>query len=222
MLLKRVVKGVALRHGLLASFMAKPLFDEVGNGLHAHVSLLNEAGVNIFSLDDGEERLNEALGGLLATMPAATPIFAPNANSYRRFDANWFAPVVKNWGENNRRLSLRLPMSDQENRRIEHRVSGADASPHLVLAAILAGIHHGLTGKLDPGRSLGEFDLVDFKDVLPSRWKIALNTLREDTVLASYFGDQFVDLYLRVRESEEEEFNAAITQADYDQYLRIL
>lgn len=222
MLLKRVVKGVALRHGLLASFMAKPLFNEVGNGLHAHVSLLNEDGVNIFSLDDGEDRLKDALGGLLETMPAATPFFAPNANSYRRFDANWFAPVVKNWGENNRRLSLRLPMSDRANRRIEHRVSGADASPHLVLAAILAGIHHGLTNKPDPGKPLGEFDLVDFKDVLPSRWKIALNTLRDDTILASYLGKQFIDLYLRVRESEEEEFNAAITQADYDQYLRIM
>ena len=221
-MLKRVIRGVAHQHGLLASFMAKPLYDEVGNGLHAHVSMLNDDGENIFALGDGEERLKHALGGLLATMPAATPFFAPNANSYRRFDAEWFAPVVRNWGENNRRLSLRLPMSDVANRRFEHRVSGADASPHLVLAAILAGAHHGLVQKLDPGAPLGEFDLVDFKDVLPSRWKISLDTLRADTVFADYFGGRFVELYLQVKESEEEAFHCAVTAADYDQYLRIL
>lgn len=222
MMLKRVIRGVAHRHGLLASFMAKPLYDEVGNGLHVHVSLLNDAGQNIFAADDGEERLKHALGGLLDTMPAATPFFAPNANSYRRFDAEWFAPVVRNWGENNRRLSLRLPMSDTANRRFEHRVSGADASPHLVLAAILAGAHRGLVEKLDPGAPLGEFDLVDFKDVLPSRWKKSLDTLRADTVFADYFGSHFVELYLQVKESEEEEFHCAVTTADYDQYLRVL
>lgn len=222
MMLKRVIRGVAHRHGLLASFMAKPLYDEVGNGLHAHVSLQNDNQQNIFALEDGEERLKYALGGLMATMPAATPFFAPNANSYRRFDAEWFAPVVRNWGENNRRLSLRLPMSDTENRRLEHRVSGADASPHLVLAAILAGAHHGLAQKLDPGPPLGEFDLVDFKDVLPSRWKTSLDTLRSDTTFADYFGSRFIELYLQVKESEEEDFHCAVSTADYDQYLRIL
>lgn len=222
LLLKRVIKGVAHKNGLLASFMAKPLFDEVGNGLHAHVSLLDANGNNIFALDDGEKKLKQALGGLLATMPAATPFFAPNANSYRRFDPEWFAPVVRNWGENNRRLSLRLPMSDEKNRRFEHRVSGADASPHLMLAAILAGAHHGLSNKIDPGEPLGEFDLVDFKNVLPPRWKIALNTLRKDTVLAEYMGSEFIDLYLRIRESEEEEMHRQVTISDYEQYLRIL
>jgi len=222
MMLKRVVRGVAHRHGLLASFMAKPLYDEVGNGLHAHVSMLNRDGENIFAQDGGEERLRNALGGLLATMPAATPFFAPNANSYRRFDAEWFAPVVRNWGENNRRLSLRLPMSDTKNRRFEHRVSGADASPHLVLAAILAGAHKGLVEKLDPGPPLGEFDLVDFKDVLPSRWKASLDTLSADSVFTDYFGGRFIELYLQVKASEEEEFHNAVSTADYDQYLRIL
>lgn len=222
MMLKRVVKGVAQKHGLLASFMAKPLFNEVGNGLHAHMSLLDGDGNNVFAKEGGEKILQHALGGLLATMPAATPFFAPNANSYRRFDPFWFAPVVRNWGENNRRLSLRLPMSDQKNRRFEHRVSGADASPHLVLAAILAGVHYGMTEKLDPGKPLGEFDLVDFKGVLPPRWKIALNTLKADDILPRYFGEKFIDLYIRIRESEEEEMHRNVPTSDYDQYLRIL
>lgn len=222
MLLKRVIRGVAHRHGLLASFMAKPQPDEVGSGLHAHVSLLNEDGDNIFALKDGETRLKHALGGLIATMPAATAFFAPNANSYRRFDAEWFAPVVRNWGENNRRLSLRLPLADKKNRRFEHRVSGADASPHMVVASVLAGVCHGLAGKLDPGAPLGEFDLVDFANVLPPRWRMALDALERDTILHEYLGEEFVNLYLQVRQSEEEEFHRTWFAADHAQYLRIL
>lgn len=222
MLLKRLIRGVAHKHGLLASFMAKPIHDEVGSGLHAHVSLLNENGDNIFAGDDGEDLLQQAVAGLLETMPAATSIFAPNANSYRRFDAEWFAPVVKNWGENNRRLAVRLPLTDKENRRFEHRVSGADASPHLVVAAILAGAHHGLANKLSPPEALGEFDLVDFKDVLPSRWKIALDVLEEDKILRQYFGEKFLKLYHEVRCTEEELAHVSYFAADHAQYLRIL
>lgn len=222
MLLKRVIRSVAHKHNLLASFMAKPLADEVGSGLHAHVSLLGEDGNNIFAASDGEEKLKHAVAGLMATMPPATAFFAPNANSFRRFDEEWFAPVVKNWGENNRRLSLRLPMSDTNNRRIEHRVSGADASPHLVLACVLAGLYHGLMEKLDPGPSLGEFDTVNFDDVLPPRWKMALEALKSDEILTPLLGERFVDLYSRIRKSEEDEFHRIISQTDYDQYLRIM
>lgn len=222
LLLKRAIRGVAHKHGLLASFMAKPLNDEVGSGLHAHVSLLNDAGDNVFGLEDGEALLQSAVAGMLSTMPAATAIFAPNANSYRRFDAEWFAPVVKNWGENNRRLALRLPLSDRKNRRFEHRVSGADASPHLVMACILAGVHHGISNSLKPPAPLGEFDLVDFEDVLPPRWRMALNALADDTLLTPYLGDKFCKLYHQVRSSEEDEAHRSYVAADHQQYLRIL
>lgn len=222
LLLKRAVKSVALKHGLLASFMAKPTYDEVGNGLHAHVSVLNAEGDNIFAGEDGEERLEYAVGGLLQTMPQATAFFAPNANSFRRFDPEWFAPVVPNWGENNRRLSVRLPLADKENRRFEHRVCGADVCPHLVVAAILAGAFHGLTEKCDPGEPLGEFDHVDFAGVLPPRWRIALDVLEKSTVMRKYLGSEFVDLYLQVRRSEEEDFHRQISTVDYENYLRII
>jgi len=221
-LLKRAIKAIARNHGLNASFMAKPLVDDVGNGLHAHVSMLNENGDNIFGLADGEEKLKNAVGGLIKTMAEATAFFAPNANSYRRFDPVSYAPIVPNWGENNRRLSVRLPLSDSKNRRFEHRVSGADACPYLVVGAILAGAHYGLTAKADPGPKLGEFDKVDYSQTLPPRWYMALATLEEGKVLHQYFGETFIDLYLRIRKFEEEEFHHQIGTADYKQYLRIL
>lgn len=221
-MLKRVVRGVAQKHGLLASFMAKPVNDEVGSGLHAHVSLLDDDGINIFSAEHGEERLKHAVGGMLETMREATALFAPNANSFRRFDEEWFAPVVPCWGENNRRLAIRLPLAERVNRRFEHRVAGADASPHLVVAAILAGAHHGLTVEIDPGQALGEFDIPNFTNILPERWKIALEELKSGSVMKNYLGDEFVALYLQVRESEEEAFHRVVGTADFDQYLRVL
>ena len=218
--LKRVVRSVAAKHGLLASFMAKPADDEVGSGMHAHVSVLDRAGVNIFA--GGGSTLEHAVGGLIDSMREATAIFAPNANSYRRFDPEWFAPVVPCWGENNRRVSVRIPMSDDKNRRFEHRVAGADASPHLLLAAVLAGAHYGLKNECDPGDQLGEFDGVDYAKVLPPRWKIALDEFASGRIMADYLGQDFVDVYHRVRASEEEEFHRAVGIADHDQYLRVL
>src|SRR5665213_304785 len=86
-----------------------------------------------------------------AAMAEAMVLFAPNRNSYRRFEPDMFAPVNRRWGVNNRSAGLRIPVGPGEARRVEHRVAGADANPYIALAAVLAGVHHGLTAKLDPG-----------------------------------------------------------------------
>lgn len=222
LMLKRIIRGVARKHGLLASFMAKPFTDDVGSGLHAHVSVLDRGDRNIFSGDAGEKRLEAAVGGLIASMPEATAIFAPNANSYRRFDPTLFAPITPNWGENNRKTSIRLPLADDPNRRFEHRVSGADASPHLVLASILSGCHYGMTESCDPGTRLGEFEVVGASDPLPNRWNKALDRMEEGFILREYLGDDFIDLFLAVKRDEEEARNREVPLSDYEQYLRLL
>ena len=79
-------------------------------------------------------------------------IFAPTANAYRRYRPGLFVPLTANWGLNHRGVSLRVPLSGAEDTRIEHRPAGSDGNPYLELAAIVAGLHHGITHKCDPGR----------------------------------------------------------------------
>ncbi|HIC1674829.1 TPA: glutamine synthetase, partial [Escherichia coli] len=93
---KRLVKGVANRHGLQACFMAKPFADLSGNGLHLHVSLADAAGNNLFASEDpaGTPLLRQAIGGMKACLLESLALFCPNANSFRRFQANSYAPLA--------------------------------------------------------------------------------------------------------------------------------
>ena len=139
--------------GLEASFMAKPFAEQSGNGLHIHVSLIAGDGLNIFdeTRDGGDGRLRNAVAGLQAMMAESMAIFAPNANSYRRLRPNAYAPMTPHWAFDNRTVALRIPPGGGMARRIEHRCAGADANPYLAAAAVLAGIHHGLNNRLEPG-----------------------------------------------------------------------
>ncbi|HSG59429.1 MAG TPA: glutamine synthetase family protein [Woeseiaceae bacterium] len=228
-LLKRAVKATARKHGYVACFMAKPFADDAGNGLHIHMSLVDRNGRNYFS--HGREslasppfsaRLRHAVGGLLKTMPEATALFAPNANSYRRLRPEIFAPVDPNWGVNHRSVAVRIPQADQKNLRFEHRVAGADANPYLVTAAIAAGVHYGLKNKLDPGRMIKQGESVQLKTRIPDRWDYALDKLARGKVLAEYLGKDFVDCYVEHRRGESRQFRKQVNPLDFDWYLRAL
>ncbi|MBV9046571.1 MAG: glutamine synthetase, partial [Alphaproteobacteria bacterium] len=152
-LLKQIVRTAARATGFEATFMAKPYPDRIGSGHHIHASILDLQGRNIFDdgTGQGSDALRHAIGGLQALMPESMALFAPNLNSYRRFQPDMFAPVNRSWGYNNRSAGMRIPAGPDDSRRVEHRVAGADANPYLALSAILAGAHYGLLKKLDPG-----------------------------------------------------------------------
>lgn len=220
-LLKQIVREAARATGYEATFMAKPYPERIGSGLHIHASIVDEAGRNIF--DDGSvegsDRLRHAVGGLQALMPESMALFAPSLNSYRRFQPDMFAPVNRRWGVNNRSAGLRIPVSPGEARRVEHRVSGADANPYFALAAVLAGLHHGLINKLDPGpAAVGnvsrEPDLA-----LPFTIDDALSRLARAPVLESYLGQETIALYGETKRLEVGRFRRIISPAEYDWYL---
>ena len=222
--LKRAVKAVAKRNDLAASFMAKPFAGFAGCGMHVHISLLDVDGNNVFegSSADGpfSDTLRHAVGGMAAAMKESMAVFAPNANSYRRYSRNSYVPSTPNWGPNHRDLALRIPLSSAKNTRIEHRVAGADSNPYLVLAAVLAGIHHGIASKADPGVMVKTREEIESKTTLPVRWELALDIYDAGRILPQYFGQEFYRVFASCRREECDRFRAEISNRDYEWYLR--
>ena len=225
-LLKRIVKGVAREHGLAATFMAKPFAEIAGSGLHIHFSLYSAEGENIFADPDSgktpaiSDNLRYAIGGLAETMAESMAIFAPNANSFRRLIPGNFAPLAPNWGYNHRDVSLRIPVSGHKDCRVEHRVAGADANPYLVIAALAAGIHYGLTHQCDPGEMIAEGEEMIEEITLPRRWPDALDKFDKAAILPDYLGGNYCRMYGTVRRDECEQFYAQVSNIDYNWYLR--
>ena len=221
-LLKRAVKAVARRHGMAASFMAKPFSDSAGCSLHVHVSLVDESGRNVFAGNPFTEMFRHAVGGLAATMAESMAIFAPTANAYRRYRPGLFVPLTPNWGVNHRGVALRVPLSQAEDTRIEHRPGGSDGNPYLVMAAILAGLHHGITNRCDPGPMVSPGEVIEEKISLPLRWEAALDAFDAGSVLPKYLGERYHDLYGSCRREECDRFHAEISDRDYEWYLRAI
>jgi glutamine synthetase len=219
---KRLVRGVAARHGMEATFMPKPYMDMAGSGAHIHVSLLDEKGRNIFASDDetGSEQLKHAIGGLAATMADAMLIFAPTINSYRRYRAESYVPLNPSWAVNNRGVALRIPASTAENRRVEHRVAGADANPYLLTAAVLAGIHHGLEHRLDPGTPVTGNAYRNTAVTLPITWPEAALKFETSQVMREYLGEKFHRLFLTTRRGELQAFETHVSPLEYAWYAR--
>jgi len=219
--LKQIVKAAARAEGLDATFMAKPYAERPGSGLHIHLSVIDEKGRNIFDngTEEGAEQLRHAVAGLQALMPESMALFAPNVNSYRRFQPDMFAPVNRRWGFNNRSAGLRIPTGPSDARRIEHRVAGADANPYLALAAVLAGVHHGLTRKLDPGPpAIGNVSREP-DSALAFTIDDALEKLKHARVLGTYLGEEALSLYRENKRIETQRLRGIITAAEYDWYL---
>jgi len=218
---KRIVKSVARAHGCDATFLPKPYRDMAGSGLHIHVSLLDKSGANVFAADDplASKPLRQAIAGTLATLADGMALCAPGPNSYRRFRTEAYVPVHADWSINNRGSAIRVPASDAANRRIEHRLAGADAHPYLVVAWVLAGIHHGLTRQLEPPPVTTGNAYDQPGEPLPIYWSEALGRFARSETSRHYFGEKFVNLYSTVKRGELEEFASHISPLEVARYL---
>lgn len=222
--LKRIVRAQARAHGVTACFMAKPVEAYAGSGMHLHVSMQDDAGRNIFAETRGgdwNEAIRHALGGLRATMGESMLVFAPHANSWRRFANQSYAPVSPTWGVNNRSVALRIPAGDAAARRIEHRPSGVDANPYLVGSTVLAGIRHGLANKIDPGPETTGNGYEDGQDApdIPNDWRAALTAARDSDFLKSALGADMHRTFTAIKAAEYARVARTISEVDYDLYL---
>lgn len=220
--LKQIVQGVAAGQGMRATFMAKPYDDKAGSGMHWHVSMLNADGQNLFddAEHEGSRALKHAVAGVLDTMPEAMAFVAPNINSYKRFQPRTFVPMTRSWGYNNRSVAIRIPGGRSEDRRIEYRLPGADANPYLALAALLAGIHHGMTSRLTPPKPIEGNGCEKPDHSLPLKLYDALNVLRCASILPEYLGHEYCSVYAECKRLEMEEFFAGLSVKEFRWYLR--
>lgn len=218
--LKRLIGEVARKHGLVASFMAKPFMDRAGNGMHAHVSLIDDHGGNVFAeAKDGERRLGHAAAGLVEGMAATTLLFVPTWNGFRRLQPGSFAPTRAAWGHNNRSVAVRVPASEPVARRIEHRVAGADANPHLVLAAILGGMADGLEREAAPPPPCQSNAYESGVPHLPSTMAEAVRLFEKSEFVRRSFGPEFRRVFAALKRSEMAVFMAEISPLERSTYL---
>lgn len=218
LLLKRTIRAIAHQHGFIATFMAKPYIDQPGNGMHIHISLVDDDGNNVFG---DEKTLHNAVAGLLDTMRESTLLFAPTINAYRRLQPFMYAPTAPCWGYDNRSTAIRIPSSDAASLRIEHRVAGADANPYLLVSALLAGIQHGLDKGLTPPPSVTGNAYEQHPHQWPETLESAIDVFRQSDVIAPSLGNNFSKVYTCCRQADAAAFRQRLTRAEFDWYLSI-
>ena len=219
--LKRIAEQAARKHGLKSTCMAKPYADQAGSGLHVHASVVDRNGDNVLDAKGGDPaRLKSVSAGLLNTMRDAQLIFAPFANSYRRFQPGSFAPVDIDWGFGHRGTAVRIPDAHGPAARIEHRVAGADANPYLLLTAILGGMLLGLDGTLDPGPATEPGAAApEGARKLTHDFLTAVEDFAASPFIRDVFGEGYQKLYGDTKRKEAITYLRTVSDFDYRTYL---
>lgn len=223
---KRLLKGVAARHGLVASFMAKPFTARAGSGAHLHLSLADGDGRNLFAAEDpaGTPLLRQAIAGMMATAGDAFLAYAPHGNSYRRFQRESYAPVAVSWGINNRSVSLRVPAGPPASRHVEHRFCGADVNLYIAVAAVLSGALKGIQAGADPGPPVTgngyQTKPVASYPTLPATWDESIHRAESTSFLREALGEGFTKVWLAIKRQELARWHAEVTATDQLWYLR--
>ncbi|ODN69617.1 Gamma-glutamylputrescine synthetase PuuA [Methylobrevis pamukkalensis] len=219
-MLRRLIGEIARKHGLRASFMAKPFIERAGNGMHVHVSLVDGEGRNVFAHPvEGERRLGSAVAGLVEAMVPSTLLFVPTWNGFRRLQPGSYAPTKASWGHNNRSVAVRVPASEAAARRVEHRIAGADANPYLVLAAVLGAMADGLERAATPPPATDIDAYAAPAPVLPATMDEAIRLFERSDFVRRSFGVEYRKLFAAVKKAEMAAFRAEISPLERSTYL---
>lgn len=222
-MLKRLLRSLAMRHGMRACFMAKPFADRAGTGMHVHASLTDLSGSNRFADQKGalSAMLRHAIAGLLRRMPESMLVFAPHLNSWRRFAAQSYAPIAATWGINNRSVAVRVPASSATSRHLEHRVAGVDANPYLVGAVLLAAMRDGIAEQMDPGEPATAYPSIE-EHHLPPEWRAAIDAATASAFLRDALGEGMLSVFLALKRAEYRRFASEVTMLEHRLYAGII
>jgi glutamine synthetase len=222
-LFKRTVRETALRHGIFATFMAKPMEAEPGSAMHIHQSIHDDQERNIFSLPDGSASplFAHYIAGLQTYIPQLMPMFAPYVNSYRRLAPFMSAPINVRWGYDNRTCGIRVPKSGPAARRVENRVPGVDVNPYLAMAATLACGYLGMVEQLTPSEPTTD-SAWNVAHELPRHLEDAIERMRACAPMREVLGDSFVDAFCAVKELEYATYNRVISSWEREHLLLLV
>ncbi len=223
-LFKVLAREVAHRHGLLATFLGKPLGDRGGNGTHINLSLVG-GGDNAFAdegADDGLSTLaKQCIAGMLAHHEGMTALCAPTVNAYKRLRPAQLAGYWANWGYDHRCACVRVPAARGDGTRLEHRMADGAANPYTVTASVLASARLGVVNELEPppaeaGDGLEE---INTEVCCPPDLNAALDALEADTEFVDAVGSEMVAQFVAVKRAEWERFAGAVTDWELNEYL---
>ena len=212
-LFKRTIREAALKHGIYATFMAKPMQGQPGSAMHIHQSVVEiNTGRNLFSNPDGSasKEFFHFIGGMQKYVPSALAMLAPYVNSYRRLQPDMSCPVNNAWGYDNRTTAFRVPVSDPQARRVENRLPSSDANPYLALAASLASGLLGIMKEIEPTAPTEDAANEGSID-LPRGLLEAVALLEDEPAFEEVFGAEFIGLYAGVKRGEFETFMQVIS-----------
>lgn len=227
---KLVVKTVAQRHGLHATFMPKPVFGIAGSGMHTNVSLFKN-GDNAFYDEKDPNHLSEDaywfIGGLMKHMRAIAAITNPTVNSYKRLVPGYEAPVYIAWSGSNRSPLIRIPAARGASTRVELRCPDPSCNPYLALAAILDAGLDGIANKIQPPASTdkniyhmtAEERRAEGIESLPGTLKEAIDEMGESGLAKDVLGDHIFHKYVEAKNEEWEDYSTKVSQWELDQYL---
>lgn len=230
---KLVVKTIARKHGLHATFMPKPLFGINGSGMHCNMSLFMEDGSNAFYDEDGEMQLSQTayyfLGGLLEHARGYTAVCNPTVNSYKRLVPGYEAPVYVAWSGHNRSPLVRVPESRGLSTRLELRSVDPSANPYLAMAALLQAGLDGIRNEITPPPAVdrniyvmneGEREAAQIYD-LPSTLHNAIKALRKDKVMVDALGEHIYTNFVEAKRMEWAAFRQTVSEWEREQYLEL-
>lgn len=231
---KYVVKRIALRYGLHATFMPKPIAGINGSGMHTHLSLFRD-GKNAFYDPEAPYNLSEVargfLAGIIEHIGAITALANPLVNSYKRLVPGYEAPVNISWARINRSALIRVPASNtpETSTRMELRSPDPSANPYLLYAAVLVsgldGIRRGLTPPEPVEENIYELSEGERRereiDTLPGDLGEALEALERDEVVRQALGEHVLERYLTAKRRELQEYRLAVSPWEIERYLEV-
>ena len=230
MTFKMAVKTIAQRHGLHATFMAKPIAGINGSGMHTNMSLMKGDENAFYDHSDPlglSQTARHYIAGVLSHIKGLTAITNPTVNSYKRLVPGFEAPVYIAWSPANRSPLIRIPAARGKATRVELRCPDPTCNPYLAFAAILAAGLDGIERKLTPPPSTEQniFQLTDVEraslgiDSLPGNLSEAVNLLKKDELVKNVLGEHVFERFVEAKEKEWDEFRTKVTPWELESYL---